>query len=331
MAGENKKTILVTGATGFIGGRLMNHLLEREDIKRRSIVLPEETIPKHWGDIVEVIRGSITSPEVVEKAMEGVDTVVHCAAIVGDWGPEKLFRAVTLGGSKNVYEAALKNGTRVILLSSIVVYGTRIHKQSCPEDTPYGRSIGPYSRNKKAQEKLAWEYYKKGMKLVVVRPANVYGVGSGPWLRDIVNVYKKGLVPVVASKKHNAGLIHVENLVDILLTLIEREDINGEVYNACDGLDITWYQYFSDLSEILGKRKPIVVPYFLLLPAAVVVENMAKLLRFKERPLLTREALNLVGSDNRFPIDKAEKELGFSPRVSYEEGIKEIRKFLTGG
>ncbi len=322
------RIILVTGATGFIGGRLMNHLLKKEDIQKRSIVLPQENIPEHWKNKVEVIKGSITSEEVVKKAMENVDTVVHCAAIVGDWGPEKLFWEVTVEGSRNVFEAALKNNTRVILLSSIVVYGTRIHKQECPEETPYGKTIGPYSRTKQAQEKLAWEYHKKGMKLVVVRPANVYGVGSGPWLRDIVNVYRKGLVPVVANKKHNAGLIHVENLVDIILAIIDRENLNGKVYNACDGSDVTWYRYFSDLSRILGKKKPMVVPYGILAPLAIIVENLSRLLKIKERPLITREALNLVGSDNRFPISRAQKELNFTPRVSYEEGIKEIEKYL---
>ena len=80
----------------------------------------------------------------------------------------------------------------MVLASSIVVYGDNIGRGICDEDTPFGKTFGPYSRVKQLQEKMGWQYYKeKGLKLTVVRPANVYGPGSGPWLYQVVDSLKR--------------------------------------------------------------------------------------------------------------------------------------------
>lgn len=322
------RAVLVTGATGFIGQRVVARLLETNaDV--RALVLPDETPPSSWGEKVSVIRGSISDAPVVKKAAEGAGVIIHLAAVVSDWGDERLYWEFTVEGSRLVFDEALANDARVVLASSVVVYGDRVRTRSCPEETGYGATFGPYSRTKQAQEKLAWEYHHgRGMKLAVVRPANVYGPGSGPWLHDVVNVLKSGGPGLVGGGRMNAGLVYVDNVADILVLCATSDKALGRVYNACDGLSVTWNDYFTDIASMVGVKKPRSIPRPLAAAAAWVCETIWKRLNIRKRPPITREALNLVGSDNRFPNDRVKRELGYEPKVSYVEGLARTREYL---
>jgi short-subunit dehydrogenase len=327
--------VLVTGATGFIGQRVVGKLLA-ENIAVKALVLPDETLPDFWEGRVSVVRGSISDSLAVESAARDAGTIIHLAAVVSDWGDEGLYWEYTVEGSRHVFEEAVKNGARVVLVSSIVVYGDRIRTRSCPEETGYGNTFGPYSRTKKAQEKLAWDYHNnRGMKLSVVRPANVYGPGSGPWLHDVVDVLKSGAPGLISGGRMNAGLVYVDNVADIILLCASLDAALGRAYNACDGLPVTWNDYFSDLAAMIGAKKPASIPRPVAAVAAAVCEAIWTRLKIRKRPPVTREALNLVGSDNRFPVDRVRLELGYEPKVSYAEGLERTREYLerngTGG
>ncbi len=320
--------VLVTGATGFIGQQVVHKLLAA-DLAVRALVLPEETPPEEWGKAAELVRGSIDDPEAVSQAVEKAGTVIHLAAVVSDWGDETRFWRFTVDGSRLVFQQARENGSRVVLASSIVVYGDRIRHGACPEETPYGKTFGPYGRTKQAQEKLAWEHHRNmGMRLTVVRPANVYGPGSGPWLHDIIKVLSTGAPGLVSGGQGNAGLAYVDNVADILLLAAAADTAEGRVYNACDGLDVTWRQYFSDLADMIGVKEPGSVPRPLAAVGASAMESLWKLFSIKTRPPLTREALNLIGSDNRIPRDRIRRELGYEPQVGYKAGLERTRKYV---
>jgi nucleoside-diphosphate-sugar epimerase len=320
--------VLVTGATGFIGSRVVHKLLQ-DGVAVKILALPGETVPVDWAEKVEIIRGSISDPQAVEKAAMGAKTIIHLVAIVTDWGDEKKYWEFTVEGSRLIFEQAVKNASRVVLAASIAVYGDKIHTQSCPEETSYGKTFGPYSRTKQAQEKLAWDYYKnKTMRLTVVRPANVYGPRSGPWLHDVMNVLRSGSPGLISGGNMNAGLAYVDNVADILILAGTLEKALGRVYNACDGLEVTWRDYFTDIAGMIGVGKPKSIPRPLAVFGAYLLEGIYKLLGIEKRPLITREALNLVGSDNRIPIDRIKNELGYTPQVTYAEGLKRIKEYI---
>ncbi len=320
--------VLVTGATGFIGSRVVHKLLQ-DNITVKALLLPGETIPSEWNNKVDISYGSISDPGAVEQAAAGSKTIIHLAAVVTDWGDEKKYWEFTVEGSRLVFEQAIKNNARVTLASSIVVYGDKIHTQSCPEETGYGETFGPYSRTKQAQEKLAWEYYKtKGLILSVVRPANVYGPRSGPWLHDVVNVLKSGSPGLVAGGNMNAGLVFVDNVADILILASSADSAIGKAFNASDGMDVTWKQYFTDIAAMIGVKNPKSIPYALAAITARLLEMIWTLLKIEKRPPVTREALNLIGSDNRIPNDLIKAELKYHPLISYAEGLQRIREYM---
>jgi nucleoside-diphosphate-sugar epimerase len=330
MISENKieQPVLVTGATGFIGSRVVHQLLQ-DNVKVKALLLPAELAPEAWHEKVDITHGSISDPQAVSRAAAEAKTIIHLVAVVSDWGDEKKYWELTVEGSRLVFEQAVKNNARIVLASSIVVYGDYIRKQPCPEDTPYGKTFGPYSRTKQAQEKLAWEYHKnKGMRLTVVRPANVYGPRSGPWLHDVVAVLKSGAPGLIAGGNMNAGLAYVDNVADILIAAGSTEKTIGRAYNASDGLDVTWRQYFTDIAQMIGRKAPASLPYPLAAFAAYSLEAVWKFFNIQKRPPITREALNLIGSDNRIPNDRVKKELNYSPRISYAEGLQRTREYI---
>lgn len=320
--------VLVTGATGFIGSRVVHKLLQN-GVAVKILALPGEAAPAEWADKVEIVRGSISDPHAIEKATAKAKTIIHLVAIVTDWGDEKKYWEFTVEGSRLIFEQAIKNKARVVLASSIVVYGDKIRTQSCPEETPYGKAFGPYSRTKQAQEKLAWDYYKnKGMRLTVVRPANVYGPRSGPWLHDVINVLRSGSPGLISGGNMNAGLAYVDNVADILILAGSTDKAIGRAYNASDGTDVTWGQYFTDIAQIIGVKNPKSIPRPVAAFGAYCLEGIWKFFDIQNRPLITREALNLIGSDNRIPIDSVRNELGYTPQVSYAEGLKHIQEYI---
>lgn len=328
MISKIDQPVLVTGATGFIGGRVVDKLLQN-GVMVKILALPGEAVPVEWAEKVEIIRGSISDHQAVEKAAKDAKTIIHLVAIVTDWGDEKKYWEFTVEGSRKIFEEAIKNKARVVLASSIVVYGDKIYSQSCPEETPYGKTFGPYSRTKQAQENLAWNYHKeKGMKLTVVRPANVYGPRSGPWLHDVVSVLRSGSPGLISGGNMNAGLAYVDNVADILILAGSTEKAIGRTYNASDGTDVTWKQYFTDIADMIGAQNPKSIPRPLAAFGAYLLEGIWKFLGIQKRPLITREALNLIGSDNRIPNDRVRKELQYHPRISYSEGLQRTREYL---
>ncbi len=319
--------ILVTGGTGFIGRRLIDRLLEM-NLEVVSFALPDEPVPDNWGEKVKVLRGDITKKDDVNAAMSGINTVFHLAAVVG-MGAYEVHWAVTVEGSRNVYDAAVANDTKVVLASSVVVYGDQIQTESCHEGLEHGEYQGSYSRAKMAQEKLAFEYHAdRGMGLVVIRPANVYGAGSGPWVEGAVALLQADMLPIIGDGSGNAGLVHVDNVVEAFLLAAAEPKAEGQVYTACDGLDVTWGRYFNDLAAMVGKSPLPQVPLEPLIEAARELEDPQALKAMDEMVTFPLEFLNLIGYSNRFESRKLREELGWQPTVTYAEALTEIRASL---
>lgn len=329
-----EQPVLVTGATGCIGTVLVRKLLE-QDIRVKALVLPDDSLPEEWDKRVEVVRGNIVKRSDVETALEGVKTVFHLAAVVTDWGAETIFWDVGVNGSMHLFEYASKQDVRVILASSIVVYGEKVGYGVCDEETPYGSTFGPYSRVKREQEELAWKYFReKNLRVTVVRPANVYGPGSGPWVHQVFDALKKGQFSLVDGGDYCAGLVHVETVTDVMLLVAASEKTIGQVYNICDENGITWKRYFTDLAAIAGYHRPRSIPGFLVGPLAKVVEFIWGRFKLQSHPPLTRESLNLVSSTHNISVEKIKTELNYIPDYPYEKAIEGIgdyyRKYLSG-
>jgi nucleoside-diphosphate-sugar epimerase len=324
-----KSPVFVTGAAGFIGRRLVNYLLEIDvEVVAFDIIACPEALAE--SSSLRWVKGDVTDYEEVYQAMSGVKTVFHLAAMVGDWGAAELHRRVTVDGTDNVFRAGQEGGENptVVLASSIVVYGQQIGEGTCHEGCSLGNTFGPYSESKQAQEKLAQAYLQKGLDVRIVRPANVYGAGSKPWVEELCRELKRGVPALIGGGDFNAGLVHVDNVVDILVRAARASGQAGQVFNAGEEEVVTWKQYTGDLARLIGAPRPRSLPFFVASSMSLALEKSYRLFGVTSRPPLTQEALNLVGSAHDISMKKTVAVLGFRPLVSYREGLNEVQHYM---
>jgi nucleoside-diphosphate-sugar epimerase len=292
--------------------------------------LPHEDVSNVFGSEVEIVRGDICIKKDVARACADIGGAIHLAAVVGDAGTDALHQKVTVGGTLNLLENAPQE-TRLVVISSIVYYGTHLQTHTCHENTAPGEPVGVYSRAKQNQEKVTWRKIQAGANISIVRPANVYGPNSGPWVNDACDLLKMGTPSLINGGQGNAGLVYVDNVVDVILAALHKDEARGRAYNACDALNITWKDYFSELASIIGAPKPRSIPRWAAVAGANICETIWSKAKLKSRPLLTHEALNLIGSHHRIPNTRAQEELGVCPQVAYAQGIEAVRNYLLSG
>jgi nucleoside-diphosphate-sugar epimerase len=328
------ETVLVTGASGFIGRRVAARLAG-EGRAVRALVMPADDVDgivELHAPGVSIVRGDVTDAARMIDVVRGMDRVVHLAAVVGDWGPDELFDRVNVGGTRNVVDAAAHEGCqRLVMISSIVVYGERLTAGGCDEDAPGGKSVGPYSRTKRESEELALEAHRRGrVPVTVVRPGNVWGPGSGLWVDEIARLARKGMLMVVAGGSGDATLAYVDNVVDVIVRALDTPAAAGRVYNAIDAGGVTWRTYLTDIARLAGGAPPKrSLPPGVARVLAGAMERAWRLARRPGRPLMTREAVRLLASGPPVPISRARSELGYDP-VPYDRGLAAVARYLEG-
>src|SRR5207249_1489166 len=156
--------------------------------------------------------------DTMAAAVRGARRVYHLAAVVGDWGEDDAFSRINVGGTRNVLDAAATHGVeRVVMVSSIVVYGSQLRTGPCDEDAPREHGVGPYSRTKRASEEVALDYHAFGrVPVTVVRPGNVYGAGSPLWVDELAALLRKGAAVWLDDGDGDADLAFVDNVIDVI-------------------------------------------------------------------------------------------------------------------
>jgi nucleoside-diphosphate-sugar epimerase len=264
----------------------------------------------------------------VREAFQGCRWCFHLAALVGDAGRDADHQRITVGGTRLVFEAALAQGAAVVLVTSICAYGDAIQRGLCREDTPLGVAQGPYGRAKQGQEALAHRYQAQGVPVCIVRPANIIGPGSGPWVIDAAAALRQGLPALIGGGMGNAALAGVDNVASFLRHAASHPDAWGQTFHVHDGLSATWRDYFHDLARLLGTRAPRSVPRPLAYLGAQLTEPVFKRLWPRQRPPVTTEALNLIAWDSRFPLERA-LSLGWRPEVDHATQMARIGAWLA--
>ncbi|MCL4479441.1 MAG: NAD-dependent epimerase/dehydratase family protein [Deltaproteobacteria bacterium] len=323
------KKVLITGATGFIGSNLLTANISKGN-HVRAFVLPDDPDEQKLRDRgVEIFHGDIREYDAVRKAASGMDIIFHCAAVVTDWAPWKLFREITIGGAENVCKAAVDAGvSRLVDISTNDVFGTDesiIMDETCPLE-PWGE---PYPDSKIEAEKITWKYYnEKRLPVTMVYPCWAFGPGD------------KTFVPLLADSIIRHELIfwrkdvivwptYIENLVDLLLLISEDDRAVGNGYLVHDGESVTLQDFCKGIADTLGV-KPINthIPYFTAYAAAVIMEALWKIFNIKKRPLLTTYTVKNLGSRLKFSIAKTERELGWKPKVPFKQGFARTMEWL---
>lgn len=319
--------VLVTGASGFIGGWVARELCARGDevraVYRRSSSPPHLERLKAAG--AELRRLELASPEEAAAAVAGVDAVVHAAARTGDWGPAEAFYEQNVAVTRNVLEAARASSCRAfVYLGSTAVHGFGPHVDTT-EEGPYYPHVHPYQVTKKMAEELVLARNAPGFRTTTVRPGTVYGPGDTTTFYPLLDAQKRGVKGTVGGGRSLTCPVYVEDLVRALLLALGTERSAGEVFNVTGGERVTWRELLDYTAELLGVRPVIDPPLPVARALAYLLGGLFAALRIPTTataPPLTRYRIEQVTQDYHFSIAKASRLLGYVPRVAWREGLR---------
>jgi nucleoside-diphosphate-sugar epimerase len=304
---------LVTGGSGFLGINLVRYLLERG-----HAVVSLDLLPFDYDDCrdrVEAIVGDIRDRAAVDRAMQGVDIAVHCAAALPLYSKADIL-STDIDGTRNVLESALAARVdRVIHVSSTAVYGVPDHHPLYETDPLIG--VGPYGEAKIAAERLCIEYREKGMCIPILRPKSFVGPERlgvfallFDWARDGRNF------PLPGRGDNLYQLMDVADLCDAiyLCATLDRAVVN-DVFNVGAKEFDTVKNDFQAVLDRAGKSKRIVP-----MPELPMKLALAGLRALRLSPVY-KWAYGTVSKESFVSIEKAERALGFKPRYSNKAAL----------
>jgi nucleoside-diphosphate-sugar epimerase len=319
------QSCLITGATGFVGGHLAEACVAR-GMRVNALARAGSDVGLFEKMGVRLYRGNLTDSFVVRQALEGVDAVVHCAAKVGDWGPVEEFRAVNVDALRQLLDACIGRPIqRFVYLSSLGVYPARNHYGTDESEPLPASHMDGYTQTKVEAERLVLEYHRQHViPVVVLRPGFVYGPRDRTVLPTLIENLKERRVRWIGGGKGALNTIYVDNLVDAIFLALEKPNAVGQVYNLTDGEKVSKRRFIEALVKGLDLPNPPLLgaPIWLARMLAHIMEKLARRRGSPTAPLLTQARVKFLGLNLDFSIEKAKRELGYQPRVTFDQGME---------
>lgn len=312
--------ILVTGGTGFTGSHLTRRLLERG---HEVVVLDNQ--PGRFHDELsrlgaEIHIGSVADRELVRRVTERCQVVHHLAAMFRQVNaPKQAYWAVNVQGTRHLLDAALEHGVRRFVYCSTCGVHGNVERPPADETAP----IHPedyYQYTKWEGERVLEGYRGRGMGIVTLRPAAIYGPGDPERFFHLFKMAATGRFLMFGDGQTTYHPLFVDNLVDAFELAQTTPRADGEAYLVADERYWTLNHLIAAIGEALGIRVKIRhLPFRPLWLAALACETVYKPLP-KEPPLFRRR-VDWFRQNRAFSIERARRQLGYTPRVGLEEGL----------
>ena len=304
--------VLITGANGFIGNTLMRYY------KQQGTAVIGVDLHGNGDDI---IQGDIANPETISHLLEQCDVIVHTAALVSNAMKDSDMWRVNVLATRNLIAAAKHHKVRrFVQISSIVAYGNTAQGE-LDEDYPVHADGGSYVLTKLASEHAVLAAQASGgIEVVILRPGDVYGPGSRPWIIAPLEAIAKNQFMLPAKGEGFFRPVYVDDLIRGIDLAVRHREAAGEIFNlSCEGY-ITTKEYFAPHYQWLGKKGPMLVSTKVALAVSAIASKVADLMgNLNEASPATVAQL---ATKSWFSIKKAERILGWKPEISFEEGIK---------
>lgn len=314
-------TTMVTGATGFLGSALVTELVKRQQ-PVRILVRDEGKARQQFGEAVMIIPGEITDAAQVQRAVEGATTIYHLAGrLYHPSIPAELYHQTHVEGTRILLRACQKQTglQRIVHVSTTGVYGIA-GETPAGEDAPFAPT-NPYEATKLEGERLALRAsQEQGLPVTVVRPGLVYGPGDLHLLSLFASI-NKGLFRVIDGGKALLHPVYIDDLIAALTLCAESPQAPGRSYNIAGEHPVTVRELATAIAHALGKELPRgSIPRWLANLASDLFTVMPGMRG--ERAPLTRSRVQFLTHSRIYDCSRAEFELGYTPKVSLEEGMK---------
>jgi nucleoside-diphosphate-sugar epimerase len=298
---------LVTGATGFIGRRLMQQ--DYRALVRNPAGFKHEVV----GDLLD--RSSL------QNACNGIEVVFHCAgyAHASSTGPADIQHDVNFIGVKNLIEVAGQAGVKSFILLSSVKAMAEPGENCVNEDWP-GKPLSHYGQAKRAAEDIVLDLGAQyGMHVVNLRLAMVYGSGGHGNMDRMVRVIRTGWFPALPETGNKRSLIHVQDVIDVMHLVAEKPQANGKTYIVAEPKAYSGREIYQTIRTALGMSSD---PAFTI-PIGLL-RSVGRL------SIQLSEVVDRLISSAYYSPAKLESELGWRAQISLADGLKEMLSIRGG-
>ncbi len=321
----HRRKVLVTGATGFLGGAVCTQL---HAAGGWEVTATGRNVVKGARLAVERFApADLAEPGAASELARGHDAVIHCAALASPWGRREEFERANVAATARLLEAAIGAGVRrFVHVSTPSIYGEHTHRENLTETSPLpARPINDYARTKLAAERLVLAARDR-LEVVVLRPHALIGVGDTTLLPRLVRAAARGRLRIIGDGRARTDLTCVENAALACRLALEADGarVGGEAFNITNGEPtLLWaslgqFLAAADLPTPRGR-----VPFAVVWAGAALAEAWSRHVSGRE-PVLTRYGAGVLAFSQTFDIGKARRLLDYEPILPLSEGLTRV-------
>lgn len=324
---------LVTGGGGFLGSEIIRQLLDK-GVEVRSLQRG------HYPDLqslgIEIHSGDISDQQTCNHACKDCDVVFHVAAKAGVWGAYEDYYRPNVIGTKNIIAACLKNNIKYLVYTSSPSAVFDGHdEQGIDESTPYPTHfLSHYSATKAQAEQLILAANSDKLATVALRPHLIWGIGDPHLFPRIINRARTGKLRTIANKGKLVDITHVENAayahILAMTVLLNNAACAGKAYFISNDEPMTMADIINRFLAV-AQMPPVTrtVSPAVAYTIGIVMETTYKLLGIKTEPFMTRFIAKQLSVAHWYDLSAAKRDLGYSPKISIEEGMQRLQQALA--
>ena len=318
------RQVLVTGATGFLGGALALRLAQ-DGVQVKALARrPQKARYISGQPNITIIEGDITDLERMKQVMQGCSIVFHVAAALG--GTLEKQHHINVDGTRNVMLAAAEARVeRVVVVSSIAVYGYG-YNGDITEDFEQKPLRTPYNITKSQAEAVVREIgAQTNLAYSIVRPAMIYGPRSNAWTATLFKLAKSNPTPFLGDGHGNVHPIYVDDVVDLMTQLAMHPAAVGQAFNCSADPAPTWREFLGGYSRLVGHNRWLSIPPIIMRPIAPLIEFF---LALRGEPQELPTLVDFLQASKTYKMTKARGLLGWQPKTDLQTGINNCAPWL---